>query len=63
MSATLLDSRYMEHDASNQPPPRVYRNGPFNCYGMPEKRFWRIVLMAASVTMIAVASTVVLVEM
>jgi len=53
----------MEHDDSNRQQPRVYRNGPFNCYGMPEKRFWRIVFTVASLTLVFVVSTVVLVEM
>ncbi len=57
----------MSHDAHKdahpEPPPRKMRNGPGNCYGMPEKRFWRIVFTVASLTLVLVVSTVVLVEM
>lgn len=52
----------MSHDTHAEPPPRKYCNGPGNCYGMPEKRFWRIVFVVASLTLVLVVSAVVLVE-
>ncbi len=57
------DAHGASHDAHPEPPPRKYCNGPGNCYGMPEKRFWRIVFTVASLTLAIVVSSVVLVEL
>jgi hypothetical protein len=53
----------MSHDAHHpEPPPRKACNGPGNCYGMPEKRFWRIVFASAFLSMAAIVTSVVLIE-
>lgn len=50
------------HDVHPEPPSRAPRNGPGNCYGMPEKKFWRIVFAVAFLTVVLVVSAVILVE-
>lgn len=51
------------HDAHPpEKPPRVYKHGPSDCYGMPQKKFWRIVFGVGFLTAAIVVSTVILVN-
>lgn len=43
-----------------EPPPKKACHGPFDCYGMSQKKFWRIVTFVTFLTLGVVASTVVL---
>ncbi len=42
--------------------PKKACHGPHDCYGMPQKKFWRIVFGVTFVTATAVGTTVFLVE-
>jgi hypothetical protein len=55
------DAHHGGHHESPKTSKRVC-HGPGDCYGMPEKRFWRIVFVVASLTLVIVVSTVILVE-
>ncbi len=50
------------HDPHPAPPSKKPKHGPGDCYGMPEKKFWRIVSLATLLTLGIVVSTVILVS-
>lgn len=57
-----MSSNAAHHDEHPAPAPKKKCHGPGDCYGMPEKRFWRIIFFVATLTMTVVATTVILVE-
>ena len=48
------------HDDHPEPPPKKPKHGPGDCYGMPQKKFWRIISGAALLTIGVVVTTVIL---
>ncbi len=55
-------SSHPAHPLDHAKPPKKPCHGPGDCYGMPEKKFWRIIWIVTFVTMTIVISLVILVN-
>lgn len=52
------------HDSHHAPakPKKIPKHGPNDCYGMPQKKFWRIVFSVGAMSAAVTVAVVVLVN-